>query len=78
MQKITIQITTEYIKRDQLLKFSGVAESGSDAKEMMLEKMVSFNGELCTMRGKKVRAGDTVTVEFEDETVEISVSAEMS
>lgn len=73
MEKIEIPITTEYIKLDQLLKFSGIAENGADAKDMILDEMVSFNGGICTMRGKKVRPGDTVTIVFEDETVQITV-----
>ena len=73
MEKIEIPITTEYIKLDQLLKFSGIAENGADAKDMILDEMVAFNGEICTMRGKKVRPGDTVTIVFEDETVQITV-----
>ncbi|MBP3361663.1 MAG: RNA-binding S4 domain-containing protein [Clostridia bacterium] len=68
-----IKINTEFIKLDQLLKFSRVAESGGDAKEMVLSEMVFVNGEPCSMRGKKIRAGDVVRVEFEDETVELKV-----
>ena len=41
------------------------------AKEMILEGIVLFNGEVCTMRGKKVRPGDEVTIEFEDEEYKI-------
>ena len=73
MEKLSININTEYIKLDQLLKFSGIAESGADAKDMILSEMVSVNSEPCLMRGKKVRGGDTVMVEFDDETVEITV-----
>ncbi len=73
MERIKTGITTEFIKLDQLLKFSGLAESGSDAKDMILCGIVSVNGELCTMRGKKIRSGDSVTVEFEDETAVIDV-----
>ena len=76
MEKLSVNIKTEYIKLDQLLKFSGVAESGADAKDMILSEMVSVNGEPCAMRGKKVRDGDTVVVEFDDETVEITVGGE--
>ena len=76
MEKLSVNIKTEYIKLDQLLKFSGVAESGADAKDMILSDMVSVNGEMCAMRGKKVRADDIVTVEFDDETVEIKVGAQ--
>ena len=73
MEKMTIPITTEYIKLDQLLKFSALAEHGAMAKEMILDGIVSVSGETCTMRGKKIRAGDIVTVVFEDGTVEITV-----
>lgn len=73
MENMSISITTEYIKLDQLLKFSALAESGAMAKDMILDGIVSVNGEVCEMRGKKIRAGDTVTVEFEDATVKIEV-----
>ena len=76
MEKMNINITTEDIKLDQLLKFSALAESGSMAKDMILDGIVSVNGELCEMRGKKIRAGDSVTVEFEDATVIIEVGQE--
>ena len=62
-----IKITTPFIKLDQLLKFSGVADSGSFAKELIFEGFVSYNGEVCLMRGKKVYPGDTVRVFIPDE-----------
>ncbi len=68
-----ISITGEFIKLDQLLKFANVAESGGMAKEMILDEIVSVNGDICTMRGKKIRSGDLVTVDFEDETIDIKV-----
>lgn len=64
-----VKITTEYIKLDQLLKFSGAVAIGSEAKEIIAEEKVKVNGEVCTMRGKKIRAGDTVTVYGKDITV---------
>ncbi len=70
---IELSITGEFIKLDQLLKFANVAESGGMAKEMILDEIVSVNGEICTMRGKKIRSGDIVTVEFEDGTEKIKV-----
>ncbi len=73
MEKINIDITTEYIKLDQLLKYASLAESGAMAKEMILDGIVSVNGETCVMRGKKIRACDTVTVSFEDGAAEIEV-----
>ncbi len=73
MEKIETTITTEYIKLDQLLKYAGIAYSGAEAKDMVLNGIVSVNGEICTMRGKKIRQGDKVTVDFEDDTAEIEV-----
>lgn len=60
---IDIKITTEFIKLDSLLKFSGAAETGGIAKEAVQSGEVLYNGEVCTMRGKKVRPGDTVEYE---------------
>lgn len=69
-----VKITTEYIKLDQLLKFSGAAPSGADAKALIAEGVVSVNGEVCTMRGKKLRPGDSALLELDDEYIEITVS----
>lgn len=66
METQKVKISTEFIKLDQLLKFSGIAESGSDAKDMILDEIVSVNGEVCQMRGKKIRPGDEVLLVFED------------
>jgi len=61
-----ILIKTEFIKLDQLLKFAEIVESGGMAKNIILDECVTFNGEVCTMRGKKVRDGDIVEVTLED------------
>ncbi len=73
MQCEKIKISTEYIKLDQLLKFSGIAENGADAKDMILSEIVSVNGEICIMRGKKIRPGDVVLLDFEDGQYQIEV-----
>ena len=65
-----VKITTEFIKLDQLLKFAGAVAIGSEAKEFILDGQVKVNGEVCTMRGKKIRSGDTVTVNGQDIIVE--------
>ena len=62
MQEETIQITTEFIKLDALLKFANVVMTGGEAKLIIQEGDVSVNGEVCTMRGKKIRPGDTVEI----------------
>lgn len=73
MQTETVKISTEFIKLDQLLKFSGVAENGADAKDMILDGIVEVNNEVCTMRGKKIRPDDEVLVNFDDEILKIEV-----
>ena len=55
-----VVITTEFIKLDSFLKFAGLTDTGGQAKELVLEGQVKVNGEVCTMRGKKIRHGDTV------------------
>lgn len=67
---MNIKISTEFIKLDQLLKFSGVADSGTFAKEIILEGFVSYNGEVCLMRGKKLYPGDKILVNIPDELYE--------
>ncbi len=59
MREERVSITTEYIKLQDLLKFSGAAETGGEAKEAIQAGEVSVNGEVCTMRGKKLRPGDS-------------------
>ena len=66
MEKIAID--TEYIKLDSMLKFAAAVGTGGEAKFVITEGMVNVNGEVCTMRGKKLRAGDVVEfqgMEFE-------------
>ena len=53
-----IKINTEFIKLEALLKFAGVAETGGEAKLAIQNGEVKVNGELCTMRGKKLHPGD--------------------
>ena len=43
------------------MKLSGIMESGGQAKEVIQEGKVKVNGEVCTMRGKKLRPGDRVS-----------------
>ena len=65
----TISITTEYIKLQDLLKFSGAADTGGAAHAAGQEGEVLVNGEICTMRGKKIRPGDVVRYQGQDFTV---------
>ena len=55
-----IEITTEYIRLDAFLKFAGAVGTGGEAKFRIADGEVLVNGEVCTMRGKKLRSGDSV------------------
>lgn len=68
MEKILIK--TEFIKLDSLLKFAALVGTGGEAKYVIGEGMVKVNGEVCTMRGKKIYPGDKV--EFERFSLEVS------
>ena len=58
-----IKIETEFIKLDALLKFANLVSSGGEAKIRIAEGEVLVNVEICTMRGKKLRSGDTVELD---------------
>lgn len=62
-QKLDVQnIREEYIRLDSLLKFAVIAETGGEAKQMILDGEVTVNQVICTQRGKKIRPGDIVRV----------------
>lgn len=63
MERQVIFIDTEFIKLQDLLKFSGLVETGGQAKILIQDGYVTVNGEICTMRGKKIRTGDIVTLD---------------
>lgn len=57
-----IRINTEFIKLEALLKYGALVGTGGEAKIRIQEGEVKVNGEVCTMRGKKIRSGDRVTL----------------
>ena len=58
MENVVIQ--TEFIKLQDLLKFANLVSTGGEAKERIQAGEVTVNGEVCTMRGKKIHPGDDV------------------
>lgn len=70
MKTYTTQIHTEFIRLQDLLKFEGLCETGGVAKARIQEGEVKVNGETCTMRGKKLRSGDSVTIDDTTVTIE--------
>ena len=53
-----LAITTEFIKLQDAMKFANIVMSGGEAKTLIQEEQVLVNGEVCTVRGKKLREGD--------------------
>ena len=68
-QKKLVPIDTPFIRLDSLLKFVGAVDTGGRAKYLIQNGEVSVNGEICTMRGKKLHSGDIV--EFQENLYEV-------
>ena len=60
MEKMDIEIKTEYIKLDQLLKYAGIVDSGANGKQCIKEGNIKLNDQIETQRGKKIYPGDRV------------------
>jgi ribosome-associated protein len=58
-----IVIKTEFIKLNQLLKWAGIADTGSHANDMIAEGLIKVNGQPETRRGKKLYHGDRILLE---------------
>lgn len=58
-----IKINSDYIKLDQFLKLSEMAQTGGHAKIIIKEGLIKVNDEVCLQRGKKLRIGDIIEVD---------------
>ena len=58
--KIRQKIDGPYIKLDQLLKLSGVVKTGGEVKNIILNKEIKVNDEICLSRGKKLYNLDVI------------------
>lgn len=76
METIHITIQTPFIKLEQLLKLAGLTDTGGFAKALIQQGEVLVNGEVCTMRGKKIRNGDQVTADQYTVTVTAPIEEE--
>lgn len=65
-----VKIYTEYITLSDFLKFAGITGTGGHSKLVISEGLVKVNGEVCMMRGKKLRGGETV--EFDGVVLKVS------
>ena len=59
---IPVAISTEFIKLQDAMKYANIVYSGGKAKPLILEEQVTVNGEVCTMRGKKLRPAPKYTM----------------
>ena len=57
-ERIPVVISTEFIKLQDAMKYANIVYSGGEAKQLIQDGEVTVNGEVCTMRGKKLRPGD--------------------
>ena len=60
MKKESVGISTEFIRLDALLKLTGIAGTGGEAKMLIQTGQIRVDGEICSQRGKKIRPGQTV------------------
>ena len=65
-----IEISTEFIKLDALLKYAALVGTGGEAKQVIQDGLVGVNGETCTMRGRKLYPGDRI--DFQGFTLEVT------
>lgn len=69
--EISVVISTEFIKLQDAMKYANIVYSGGEAKQLILDEQVLVNGEVCIMRGKKLRPGDRFT--FQGQTYLIAI-----
>ena len=72
MMKHTFTLQAEFIRLDDLLKINGCVETGGQAKILIQGGGVLVDGEVCTMRGKKLRGGEVVYIPEIDEEITVA------
>ena len=65
-KSVHVASATEFIKLQDAMKYANIVYSGGEAKALIQEGEVLVNGEVCTMRGKKLRPGDKFTFDGQD------------
>ena len=59
-EKVQLKIDTDFIRLDAALKLANIAVTGGQAKMIIGDGQIKIDGEVCTMRGKKLRSGDSM------------------
>ncbi len=62
MQELEFQLNSEYVELNQLLKLSGICDSGGAGKALVAEGVVSVDGHIELRKTCKIRAGSVVTL----------------
>ena len=62
-EAVPVVIGTEFIKLESAMKLANIIPSGGTAKLVIQDGLVEVNGEVCTMRGKKLYPGDRFSYE---------------
>ncbi len=65
-----IKIKEDFIRLDSALKLASAVQTGGHAKIIIQNGEVAVNGEICLMRGKKLREGDIFSFEGNDFVIE--------
>ena len=68
---IPVVISTEFIKLESAMKLANILPSGGAAKQEIQDGLVQVNGEVCTMRGKKLYPGDRFFYEGQEYLISI-------
>ena len=66
MMNEVFKLQEEYIRLDDLLKLTGCVQTGGQAKVLIQGGEVHLGGEVCTMRGKKLRGGEVISIPADD------------
>ena len=69
-----IYIKTEYIALDSAMKLASLVSTGGEAKNVIADGLVKVNGNVCTMRGKKLFPGDSFS--YDGQKVEVAADGE--
>jgi len=62
MQQLEFELRGEFVELNQLLKLSGVCDSGGEGKMLVAEGVVSVDGKVELRKTAKIRAGQVVTL----------------
>lgn len=63
---VPVEIYSEFIKLQDAMKYANIVATGGEAKQLILDENVAVNGEICTMRGKKLYPGDRFSFDGTD------------